>query len=161
MSPTDPNRPEAPAPVLERATAAEVTPYRILLLDVDSARRLRRTRALAAKGAKVDDVSTGSQARSRWDAGVHDMVLIEFQGARSEFDEFCDYLQASQPQRVAYFMAEPPYLTHSRRKGQAGKQPALAATVAVPAEAKPARPRQRTFGEAVKDAERQAGGDPS
>ena len=166
MSQTDPSRSkpgDPPAPDLQAAAAGQVTPFRILLLDVDPARRLRRVRAFAAKGAKVDDVSTASQARSRWHAGSHDMVLIDFQGARSEFDDFCDHLQATpQPQKVAYYIAEPPYLTHSRPKVPIGGPSAITgATDGAGRTAVPRQPRQRSFGEAVKDAERQAGVDPS
>ncbi len=87
---------------------------RILLLDCDDRRREIRAEALASRGAVVDCAAGTVVARMLWKPGSHDLVLIDLRGAEAEFETFMSFVQA-QPgcQQFGFYVAEPPYLTHS------------------------------------------------
>jgi len=87
---------------------------RILLLDGNSDSRDTRANALRSRGAIVDSVGNGADARSLWKPGSHDVVLIDFSGAGADLRDFYDYAHTARvEQKFGFYIATSPYLTTS------------------------------------------------
>ncbi|HEV8524453.1 MAG TPA: hypothetical protein VGQ71_08130 [Terriglobales bacterium] len=87
---------------------------RILLLDCSTTSRDLRTHALRARGATVDCVSNGADARSLWKPGSHEIVLIEFRSAGDDVHDFYRHVQETcSDQKFGFYTSNPPYLTSS------------------------------------------------
>lgn len=87
---------------------------RILLLDCSTTSRDTRTNALRARGATVDCVGNGADARSLWKPGSHHIVLIEFRSADADVHDFYLHVRETcSDQKFGFYTASPPYLTTS------------------------------------------------
>jgi hypothetical protein len=96
------------------AQPRQMADRRILLLDGDLERRNSRMKALTDRGAQVDGVGTGADARSLWNPGSHELVMIELRNAGADVEEFYAYAHAVfRKQRFGFYLTAQPYVTHS------------------------------------------------
>lgn len=96
---------------------------RILLLDGDLDRRNSRTKALTDRGARVDCVGTGADARSLWKPESHELVMIELRNAAADIDEFFIYAQAMcRNQKFGFYLTVTPYVTDSHLEYEATRE---------------------------------------
>jgi hypothetical protein len=93
---------------------------RILLLDANDTSRDNRTKALRDRGAHVDCAGSGDHARTLWEPGLHEIVLIEFRNAGEEIHAFYRYAcHTRKKQKFGFYVGGPPYLTRSHRQYEA------------------------------------------
>jgi hypothetical protein len=112
-------RPEATAPRLPESAFER----NVLLLDATEERLFARAAAMRALGATVQCASTADAARSTWKPGSHQLVMIDLNGAGTDFNDFYQYARTtSTKQAFAFYIAEPPYL--SSTPDGAGVRPA-------------------------------------
>ncbi len=99
------------------------TDKRILLLDGNLESRNSRTKALTDRGAHVDCVGTGADARSLWKPGSHELVMIELRNAAADIEAFYAYAHAAfRNQRFGFYLTAPPYVTGSYREYEATRE---------------------------------------
>jgi hypothetical protein len=91
-----------------------ITGNRILLLDGNEINRNARAEALRVRGALVDCVGSGADARSVWNPESHDIVLIDLSSTGHEFRDFYeDAHTRGLKQTFGFYLAGPPYITTS------------------------------------------------
>ncbi len=96
-------------PVLEDGSAKK---KRVLLLDTSQSQRDLRAEVMRKLGIEVDCAADVLEARCWWRADLYNLVLINGTGEREERDKFCtDIRSATPPQRIAFFVGRPEYLS--------------------------------------------------
>jgi CheY-like chemotaxis protein len=105
-------------PVLPLALSAPipdaVKKKRVLLIDTSHAKRDLRAEVLRKLGIDVDSAADIVEARVWWRPALYDLVLINMEKGRGQRDKFCDDVRsASPPQRLAFLVGSPEYLTDS------------------------------------------------
>ena len=105
-------------PVLPLALSAPipdaVKKKRVLLIDTSHAKRDLRAEVLRKLGIDVDSAADIVEARVWWRPALYDLVLISMEKERGQRDKFCDDVRsATPPQRLAFLVGGPEYLTDS------------------------------------------------
>ena len=92
---------------------------RVLLIDTSHAKRDLRTEVMRKVGIDVDSVADIVEARLWWKPVLYDLVLINMEKGRGQRDQFCDDVRsATPPQRLAFLVGRPEYLTDSPDEDQ-------------------------------------------
>ncbi len=85
---------------------------RVLLLDSSQTKRDLRADVMRKLGIEVDCAADVLEARCWWRADLYNLVLINGNGEAEERDKFCtDIRSANPPQRIAFFVGGPEYLS--------------------------------------------------
>ena len=85
---------------------------RVLLIDTSHARRDLRSEVLRKLGIDVDSAADIVEARVWWKPALYDLVLINMEKGPGQRDKFCDDVRsATPPQRLAFLVGQPEYLT--------------------------------------------------
>lgn len=85
---------------------------RVLLVDASHAKRDLRAEVLRQRGIYVDSAADIAEARSWWRPALYDLVLINMEKGSGQRDKFCaDLRSATPPQRLAFLVGQPEYLT--------------------------------------------------
>jgi CheY-like chemotaxis protein len=105
-------------PILPLALSAPVPDAvkkrRVLLIDTSHAKRDLRAEVMRKAGIDVDSAADIVEARIWWKPALYDLVLINMEKGRGQRDKFCDDLRsATPPQRVAFLVGQPEYLSNS------------------------------------------------
>lgn len=104
-----------PFPVTKLSTPIPSTDKRrrVLLVDASSQKRELRAETMRKLGIEVDSAADIGEARCWWKAALYDLVLINVENARGNRDQFCDDIRAAAPpQRLAFLVGKPEYLSH-------------------------------------------------
>jgi hypothetical protein len=99
---------------------------RVLLLDTSQTKRDLRADVMRKLGIEVDCAADVIEARCWWRADLYNLVLISVSGETDSRDKFClDIRSANPPQRIAFFVGGPEYLSASPHgvDAQAGETP--------------------------------------
>jgi len=92
---------------------------RVLLIDTSHAKRDLRAEVMRKLGIDVDSAADIVEARIWWRPALYDLVLINMEKGRGQRDKFCDDLRsATPPQRLAFLVGRPEYLTDSPNEEQ-------------------------------------------
>jgi CheY-like chemotaxis protein len=92
---------------------------RVLLIDTSRATRDLRAEAMRKLGMDVDSAADIVEARVWWRPALYDLVLINMEKGRGQRDKFCDDVRsATPPQRLAFLVGRPGYLTDSPNQDQ-------------------------------------------
>lgn len=92
---------------------------RVLLIDSSHAKRDLRAEVMRKLGMDVDSAADMVEARIWWRPALYDLVLINMEKGRGQRDKFCDDVKsASPPQRLAFLVGRPEYLTDSPNEDQ-------------------------------------------
>jgi CheY-like chemotaxis protein len=92
---------------------------RVLLIDTSHVKRDLRAEVMRKLGIDVDSAADIAEARAWWRPALYDLVLINMKKGRGQRDRFCDDVRsATPPQRVAFLVGRPEYLTDSPNEGQ-------------------------------------------
>jgi CheY-like chemotaxis protein len=92
---------------------------RVLLIDTSHAKRDLRAEVLRKVGIDVDSAADIVEARVWWKPALYDLVLINMEKGRGQRDRFCDDVRsATPPQRLAFLVGQPEYLTDSPTEDQ-------------------------------------------
>jgi CheY-like chemotaxis protein len=92
---------------------------RVLLIDTSHAKRDLRAEVLRKLGIDVDSAADIAEARIWWKPALYDLVLINMEKGRGHRDRFCDDVRsATPPQRLAFLVGRPEYLTDSLNEDQ-------------------------------------------
>ena len=92
---------------------------RVLLIDASDARRDLRAEVMRKLGIDVDSAADIAGARVWWRPALYALVLINMEKGRGQRDKFCDDLRcATPPQRLAFLVGRPEYLTDSPSQDQ-------------------------------------------
>ena len=87
---------------------------RVLLLDTSQTKRDLRADVMRKLGIEVDCAADVIEARCWWRADLYNLVLINVAGEIDSRDKFClDIRSATPPQRIAFFVGGPKYLSAS------------------------------------------------
>jgi hypothetical protein len=87
---------------------------RVLLLDTSQTKRDLRADVMRKLGIEVDCAADVLEARCWWRADLYNLVLINVAGEIDSRDKFCmDIRSATPPQRIAFFVGGPEYLSAS------------------------------------------------
>lgn len=104
----------APAPIPD-----SVKKKRVLLIDTSHATRDLRAEVLRNLGIDVDSAADIVEARVWWKPALYDLVLINMEKGRGQRDKFCDDVRnATPPQKLAFLVGGPEYLTGSLNQNQ-------------------------------------------
>jgi CheY-like chemotaxis protein len=92
---------------------------RVLLIDTSHAKRDLRAEVMRKLGIDVDSAADIAEARIWWRPALYDLVLINMDKGRGQRDKFCDDVRgATPPQRLAFLVGRPEYLTNSPNQDQ-------------------------------------------
>lgn len=92
---------------------------RVLLIDTSHAKRDLRVEVMRKLGIDVDSAADIAEARVWWRPALYDLVLINMEKGRGQRDKFCDDLRSARPpQRLAFLVGRPEYLTDSPNDDQ-------------------------------------------
>lgn len=92
---------------------------RLLLIDTSPAKRDLRAEVMRKLGIDVDSAADITEARIWWRPALYDLVLINMEKGRGQRDKFCDDVRsATPPQRLAFLVGRPEYLTDSPGEDQ-------------------------------------------
>ncbi|HEV2400882.1 MAG TPA: hypothetical protein VGS27_28370 [Candidatus Sulfotelmatobacter sp.] len=92
---------------------------RVLLIDTSHAKRDLRAEVMRKVGIDVDSAADIVEARVWWKPALYDLVLINMEKGRGQRDKFCDDVRgATPPQRLAFLVGRPEYLTDSPSQNQ-------------------------------------------
>lgn len=92
---------------------------RVLLIDSSQGKRDLRAEVMRKLGIDVDSAADISEARVWWRPALYDLVLINMEKGRGQRDKFCDDLRSAiPPQRLAFLVGQPEYLTNSPNENQ-------------------------------------------
>lgn len=87
---------------------------RVLLIDSSHAKRDVRAEVMRQLGIDVDSAADITEASIWWKPALYDLVLINMEKGRGQRDKFCDHVRsATPPQRLAFLVGCPEYLTDS------------------------------------------------
>ena len=85
---------------------------RVLLLDTSQTKRDLRAEVMRRLGIDVDCAADVLEARCWWRADLYNLVLINAIGEAESRDKFCtDIRNAIPPQKIAFFVGGPEYLS--------------------------------------------------
>jgi DNA-binding NtrC family response regulator len=108
------NTPLAVLPPISENVAASFKKKRILLVDSSSRSRDLRAEVMRKLGIDVDCAADIAEARSWWRADLYNLVLMNMDKGRGHRDRFCEDVRgAKPPQRLAFLVGEPQYLSDS------------------------------------------------
>jgi CheY-like chemotaxis protein len=97
----------------------EVKKKRVLLIDASHAKRDLRAEVMRKLGIDVDSAADVVEARIWWRPALYDLVLINMEKGGGQRDRFCDDVRsATPPQRLAFLVGRPEYLTDSPSEDQ-------------------------------------------
>lgn len=92
---------------------------RVLLIDSSHAKRDLRAEVMRKLGIDVDSAADITEASIWWKPALYDLVLIHLEKGRGQRDKFCDHVRsATPPQRLAFLVGRPEYLTASPNEDQ-------------------------------------------
>jgi CheY-like chemotaxis protein len=92
---------------------------RVLLIDSSHGKRDLRAEVMRKLGIDVDSAADMVEARIWWKPALYDLVLIDMEKGRGQRDKFCDDVRsATPPQRLAFLVGRPEYLTDSPNQDQ-------------------------------------------
>ena len=92
---------------------------RVLLIDSSHTKRDLRAEVMRKLGIDVDSAADIVEARIWWKPALYDLVLINMEKGRGHRDKFCDDIRsATPPQRLAFLVGQPEYLTDSLNQDQ-------------------------------------------
>ena len=92
---------------------------RVLLIDTSHAKRDLRAEVMRKRGIDVDSAADIPEARVWWRPALYDLVLINMEKGHGQRDRFCDDVRsATPPQRLAFLVGRPEYLTDSLNEDQ-------------------------------------------
>jgi len=92
---------------------------RVLLVDTSHAKRDLRAEVMRKVGIDVDSAADIVEARIWWRPALYDLVLINMEKGRGQREKFCDDVRsANPPQRLAFLVGRPEYLTNSPTEDQ-------------------------------------------
>jgi CheY-like chemotaxis protein len=92
---------------------------RVLLIDTSHAKRDLRAEVMRKLGIDVDSAADIVEARIWWKPDLYDLVLINMEKGRGQRDKFCNEVRsATPPQRLAFLVGSPEYLTDSLNQNQ-------------------------------------------
>jgi CheY-like chemotaxis protein len=92
---------------------------RVLLIDSSHAKRDLRAEVMRKLGIDVDSAADMTEASIWWKPALYDLVLIHLEKGRGQRDKFCDHVRsATPPQRLAFLVGHPEYLTDSPSEDQ-------------------------------------------
>ena len=111
------------SPLLPLPTAAPIPDVvkkkRVLLIDTSHAKRDLRAEVMRKVGIDVDSAADIAEARVWWRPALYDLVLINMEKGGGQRDRFChDVRSATPPQRLAFLVGGPEYLTDSPNQDQ-------------------------------------------
>jgi CheY-like chemotaxis protein len=87
---------------------------RVLLVDRSFRKRELRSETMRKLGIDVDSAADIGEARCWWKADLYDLVLINVENDQGSRDKFCDDIRtAAPPQRFAFLVGKPQYLSDS------------------------------------------------
>jgi CheY-like chemotaxis protein len=87
---------------------------KVLLVDASSRKRDLRAEVMRKLGMDVDCAADIDEARSWWRANLYDLVLMNLEKGTGRRDKFCQDVRAAKPpQRLAFLVGEPAYLSDS------------------------------------------------
>lgn len=99
---------------------ADVKKKRVLLVDASTAKRDLRAEVMRKLGVEVDCAVDIAEARSWWRAALYDLVLINMEKGLGHRDRFCEDVRgATPPQRLAFLVGGPRYLSDSPNADEA------------------------------------------
>jgi hypothetical protein len=85
---------------------------RVLLLDTSQTKRDLRADVMRKLGIEVDCAADVLEARCWWRADLYNLVLMNVAGEAESRDQFCtDLRSATPPQKIAFFVGGPEYLS--------------------------------------------------
>jgi hypothetical protein len=97
---------------------------RVLLLDTSQTKRDLRADVMRKLGIEVDCAADVIEARCWWRADLYNLVLINVAGETDSRDKFCTDLRgAIPPQRIAFFVGGPEYLSAAPHSDLATAEP--------------------------------------
>jgi hypothetical protein len=97
---------------LSSAESSLARKKRVLLLDTSQVKRDLRADVMRRLGIEVDCAADVLEARCWWRADLYNLVLINSTGEAENRDKFCtDMRSANPPQRIAFFVGGPEYLS--------------------------------------------------
>jgi hypothetical protein len=97
---------------------------RVLLLDTSQTKRDLRADVMRKLGIEVDCAADVIEARCWWRADLYNLVLINVAGEIDSRDKFCTDLRgAVPPQRIAFFVGGPEYLSAAPHSDMAPAEP--------------------------------------
>jgi hypothetical protein len=106
--------PLPPALPLSAPMPVAVKRKRVLLVDTSQTKRELRAEVMRKLGMDVDCAADIAEARSWWRAALYDLVLINMEEGHGYRDKFCDDVRGARPpQRLAFLVGEPAYLSDS------------------------------------------------
>jgi CheY-like chemotaxis protein len=112
------NTPLLPLPV-SAPIPDPVKKKRVLLIDSSHGKRDLRAEVMRKLGIDVDSAADMVEARIWWKPALYDLVLIDMEKGRGQRDKFCDDVRsATPPQRLAFLVGRPEYLTDSPNQDQ-------------------------------------------
>jgi CheY-like chemotaxis protein len=92
---------------------------RVLLIDSSHVKRDLRAEVMRKRGIDVDSAADIVEARIWWRPALYDLVLISIEKGRGQRDKFCDDVRSAiPPQRLAFLVGQPEYLTDSPNQDQ-------------------------------------------
>lgn len=92
---------------------------RVLLIDSSHAKRDLRAEVMRKLGIDVDSAADMVEARIWWRPALYDLVLVNMEKGRGQRDKFCNEVRsATPPQRLAFLVGCPEYLTDSLSQDQ-------------------------------------------
>ncbi|HKV81786.1 MAG TPA: hypothetical protein VJP02_26800 [Candidatus Sulfotelmatobacter sp.] len=87
---------------------------KVLLVDASSRKRDLRAEVMRKLGMDVDCAADIDEACSWWRANLYDLVLMNLEKGTGRRDKFCQDVRAAKPpQRLAFLVGEPAYLSDS------------------------------------------------
>lgn len=109
------NTPGVPAPMIAlplEGSPSSAKKKRVLLLDTSQTKRDVRADVMRRLGIEVDCAADVLEARCWWRPDLYNLVLINAASDGESRDEFCAHLRsANPPQRIAFFVGGPEYLS--------------------------------------------------
>jgi CheY-like chemotaxis protein len=85
----------------------------VLLIDASHAKRDLRAEVMRKRGIDVDSAADITEAFSWWRPALYDLVLMNVERGKGSRDKFCDHIRSAYPpQRLAFFVGQPEYLSH-------------------------------------------------
>jgi CheY-like chemotaxis protein len=106
-------------PLALSAPIPDIKKKRVLLIDTSQAKRDLRAEVMRKLGIDVDSAADIVEARIWWKPALYDLVLINMEKGRGQRDKFCDDVRsATPPQRLAFLVGGPEYLTDSPDQDQ-------------------------------------------
>lgn len=94
-----------------RSAIAGLENASVLLVDLDPHTCEARAQAFRNRGVIVDCAQDIAAARTRYQAGVYNLVLVDLSGDVAGAQQFASSIQAENPrQKVAFLLGVPPYV---------------------------------------------------